>query len=58
MQENNKTLILAKDHILNLSSDASCALPMPLVIWKVFFAFLFKYICNINVGDKIQIECF
>lgn len=32
MQENNKTLILAKDHMLNLSSDASCALPMSLVI--------------------------
>lgn len=32
MQENNKTLILAKDHMLNLSSDASCPLPMPLVI--------------------------
>lgn len=32
MQENNKTLILAKDDMLNLSSDASCPLPMPLVI--------------------------
>lgn len=31
MQGNNKT-DLAKDHMLNLSSDASCALPMPLVI--------------------------